>query len=170
MLQTCTCAACGHLTEFFLLLFSLASIVSLAFLLKGEFDDATTMDRVFLMVTYILTLVFAVIVLVKVFNRWRDASSELTLVANERRLPLPAQPEPVAVENSNGNEHAASDAVEVSITGVGTSTSVEVGTSASASTPVRRGATHSQRQRGSNRSEDQPLSTSMAVAVIANMY
>lgn len=87
--QTCSCAACGHLSEFIILVFCLVCIISLVFLLKPEFEQSTTSERVFLLVTFGLTVIFSLFVLVKVFHRWRDASSRQTLVANERLSPRP---------------------------------------------------------------------------------
>ena len=66
---------------------TMACMVSLAFLLKPQLAKATAMDRLFLGVTYALTLLFSGIVLVKVFRRWIAAASARTLVANERLPP-----------------------------------------------------------------------------------
>lgn len=82
--QTCSCTACGHLSEFCVLLFCLVCILSLLFLLQPELKQSSTSERVFLLGMFGLTAVFSLFVLFKVFRRWRNASSATMLIANER--------------------------------------------------------------------------------------
>lgn len=82
--HTCSCTACGHLSEFCVLLFCLVCILSLLFLLQPELKQSSTSERVFLLGMFGLTAVFSLFVLFKVFRRWRNASSATMLIANER--------------------------------------------------------------------------------------
>ena len=159
-LQTCSCTACGHLSEFIILLFCLTCIVSLVFLLKPEFEQSTTSERVFLLVTFGLTVIFSLFVLVKVFHRWRDASSQQTLVANERRAPRQAPGATLtsrAMSMLSGRQAGAGAATDAS----GVYTAAPGGPTSQHTTAS---GTDSDAEDGGR------LPTSFAVTVIANMY
>lgn len=79
--HTCSGAACGHMSELVVLLVCLTCILSLVFLLQPEFEKASDTERVFLIAMFVVTVGFSLVVVRKVYQRWRRASSQRTLVA-----------------------------------------------------------------------------------------